>query len=78
MQVPNGFGCGMGVLQLMLYSIYRKNKKGQKANSISKGGVAKDNSLELGSSIYNNYNDDPEANGEKKRDIIVSPQKDQV
>ncbi|KAI3873617.1 hypothetical protein MKW92_037809 [Papaver armeniacum] len=24
--VPNGFGCGLGALQLILYAIYRKNK----------------------------------------------------
>ncbi|KAI3966572.1 hypothetical protein MKW92_045585 [Papaver armeniacum] len=24
--VPNGFGCGLGTLQLILYAIYRKNK----------------------------------------------------
>lgn len=26
MQVPNGFGCGLGTMQLILYAFYRKNK----------------------------------------------------
>lgn len=79
MQVPNGFGCGLGALQLILYAIYRKNKGGQKEKSVGKGGVANDDSLEVGSSIYNYKDADPKAaNGEKKPDIIVSPQEDQV
>lgn len=26
--MPNGFGCGLGLLQLLLYTIYCRNKKG--------------------------------------------------
>lgn len=26
MQVPNGFGSGLGAMQLILYAIYRNNK----------------------------------------------------
>ena len=26
LQVPNGFGCGLGVVQLILYFIFRGNK----------------------------------------------------
>lgn len=25
-QIPNGFGCGLGTVQLILYAIYRNNK----------------------------------------------------
>lgn len=39
--VPNGFGCGLGALQLILYAIYRKNK-GDKSEP--KSSDTKDNS----------------------------------
>ncbi|KAF8404374.1 hypothetical protein HHK36_009257 [Tetracentron sinense] len=39
--VPNGFGCGLGALQLILYAIYRNNKGGPKKTS-------SDDSLEMG------------------------------
>lgn len=29
-QVPNGFGCGLGAIQLILYAIYRDNKNESK------------------------------------------------
>ena len=29
-QVPNGFGCGLGTLQLILYAIYRNSGKPKK------------------------------------------------
>jgi solute carrier family 50 protein (sugar transporter) len=29
-QVPNGFGCSLGAVQLVLYFIYRDNKGGTK------------------------------------------------
>ncbi|XP_068653062.1 bidirectional sugar transporter SWEET1-like [Aristolochia californica] len=32
--VPNGFGCGLGALQLILYAIYRKGGKGGKGGSV--------------------------------------------
>ncbi|XP_068648949.1 bidirectional sugar transporter SWEET1a-like [Aristolochia californica] len=32
--VPNGFGCGLGTLQLILYAIYRKHGKGGKEGSV--------------------------------------------
>ncbi|KAF8405840.1 hypothetical protein HHK36_007917 [Tetracentron sinense] len=31
--VPNGFGCGLGALQLILYAIFRNNKGGAKKTS---------------------------------------------
>ncbi|XP_010270426.1 PREDICTED: bidirectional sugar transporter SWEET1-like isoform X2 [Nelumbo nucifera] len=37
--VPNGFGCALGTVQLILYAIYRKNKGGAKAD---------DDSMEMG------------------------------
>ncbi|KAI3903677.1 hypothetical protein MKW98_032331 [Papaver atlanticum] len=40
--VPNGFGCGLGALQLILYAIYRKNKGDR---SESKTTDTKDNSV---------------------------------
>lgn len=30
LQIPNGFGCVLGSIQLILYGIYRKNKEGEK------------------------------------------------
>ncbi|PIA47707.1 hypothetical protein AQUCO_01400360v1 [Aquilegia coerulea] len=33
--VPNGFGCGLGTLQLILYAIYRNHNKSGGANSIT-------------------------------------------
>lgn len=38
LQVPNGFGCGLGALQLILYFIYR-DLKGNEAEDASKGTV---------------------------------------
>ncbi|OAY58392.1 bidirectional sugar transporter SWEET1 [Manihot esculenta] len=42
--VPNGFGCGLGTLQLILYFIYRKNK------GEDKDAAATKQSVEMGSS----------------------------
>ncbi|XP_010260493.1 PREDICTED: bidirectional sugar transporter SWEET1-like [Nelumbo nucifera] len=42
--VPNGFGCGLGTLQLILYAIYRKNKGG--AEEEAQKSV--DDSIEMG------------------------------
>ncbi|MCL7043792.1 hypothetical protein MKW94_027361 [Papaver nudicaule] len=39
--VPNGFGCGLGTLQLILYAIYRKNKGEPKTTD------TKDNSVDM-------------------------------
>lgn len=30
LQIPNGFGCVLGSIQLILYGIYRKSKEGEK------------------------------------------------
>lgn len=38
LQVPNGFGCGLGAVQLILYFIYR-DSKGNEAEGISDGNV---------------------------------------
>lgn len=46
MQVPNGFGCGLGAMQLILYFIYRGNKGETKKPN-------KDESLEMGLSKPN-------------------------
>ncbi|KAJ8771691.1 hypothetical protein K2173_026868 [Erythroxylum novogranatense] len=43
--VPNGFGCGLGAMQLILYVIYRKNK------GEAKKPTADQSSLEMGSTI---------------------------
>ncbi|KAI3974628.1 hypothetical protein MKX01_029618 [Papaver californicum] len=40
--VPNGFGCGLGALQLILYAIYRKNKGDEKPITDTK-----DNSVDM-------------------------------
>lgn len=40
-QVPNGFGCGLGAVQLILYAIYR-DKKGETKEESDNG------SLEMG------------------------------
>lgn len=32
-QIPNGFGCGLGAVQLILYAIYRNNKGENKKSS---------------------------------------------
>lgn len=32
-QIPNGFGCGLGAVQLILYAIYRDNKHENKKSS---------------------------------------------
>lgn len=42
LQVPNGFGCALGAMQLILYAIYRKNKGG--ADKLS----GRDDSMETG------------------------------
>lgn len=52
MQVPNGFGSGLGALQLVLYFIYRDSSKGstgsiKKASSSSTAATA-DESMEMG------------------------------
>ena len=41
LQIPNGFGCGLGALQLILYAIYRDNKGEQKK-------ATTDGSMEMG------------------------------
>lgn len=41
MQVPNGFGSGLGAIQLILYAIYRDNKGEAKK-------LGPDESLEMG------------------------------
>ncbi|KAL5982661.1 hypothetical protein ACLOJK_016736 [Asimina triloba] len=47
--VPNGFGCGLGTLQLILYAIYRDRKGGQKKGSgESEGKDAKAVDVEIG------------------------------
>lgn len=45
-QVPNGFGCGLGAMQLVLYAIYRNSEasRGQKDGDGGKDGSA----LEMG------------------------------
>ncbi|KAL3504342.1 hypothetical protein ACH5RR_034183 [Cinchona calisaya] len=43
--VPNGFGTGLGAMQLILYAIYRKNKGGV---TDKKKSTAIDGSLEMG------------------------------
>lgn len=37
--IPNGFGCGLGTMQLILYFIYRKNKGEPKKKGMSNGTV---------------------------------------
>ncbi|CAI9115609.1 OLC1v1016551C2 [Oldenlandia corymbosa var. corymbosa] len=46
--IPNGFGCGLGTMQLILYAIYRKNK-----GEITHKGVT-DESLEMGTKNQEN------------------------
>lgn len=41
MQVPNGFGSGLGAIQLILYAIYRDNKGEAKK-------LGSDESIEMG------------------------------
>ncbi|XXG70916.1 hypothetical protein AAC387_Pa07g0284 [Persea americana] len=49
--VPNGFGCGLGAIQLILYAIYRNNK-GDRGGKIKEGSITKGfvdgDSIELG------------------------------
>lgn len=69
-QVPNGFGCFLGALQLILYAIYRKNKDQIKRSPASKGGAVKE-SAEMGSHVHE-YKSSPKANhGEHIRDNLV-------
>lgn len=42
LQIPNGFGCGLGTVQLILYAIYRKNK------GDDKNAATTDESMEMG------------------------------
>ncbi|XP_073127974.1 bidirectional sugar transporter SWEET1-like isoform X2 [Henckelia pumila] len=42
--VPNGFGCFLGTMQLILYAIYRSNKLGENSSNI----ITTDGSLEAG------------------------------
>ncbi|KAJ0010354.1 hypothetical protein Pint_33512 [Pistacia integerrima] len=37
--VPNGFGCALGTMQLILYFIYHKNKDEQKKPEAANGSV---------------------------------------
>ncbi|XP_058097337.1 bidirectional sugar transporter SWEET1 [Magnolia sinica] len=46
--VPNGFGCGLGALQLILYAIYRDNKGTKKGSTSNKGGDVDLDSIETG------------------------------
>lgn len=46
-QVPNGFGCGLGALQLILYFVYRDNKGNDKGIDTKKQLSAED-TMELG------------------------------
>ncbi|KAB2037456.1 hypothetical protein ERO13_D03G069900v2 [Gossypium hirsutum] len=37
--IPNGFGCGLGFMQLILYSIYRNNKRSGEAKKPTANGT---------------------------------------
>ncbi|XP_073126638.1 bidirectional sugar transporter SWEET1-like [Henckelia pumila] len=50
--IPNGFGCGLGTVQLILYAIYRKNK-----GQTQKG--ATNESLEMEKSISKPHHEKP-------------------
>lgn len=39
LQVPNGFGCGLGAVQLILYAIYR-NHKGEPSKAVADDDAA--------------------------------------
>lgn len=68
-QVPNGFGCFLGALQLILCAIYRKNKDQIKRSPTSKGGAVTE-SAEMGSHVHD-YKSSPKANhGEQIRDNL--------
>ncbi|CAL1362801.1 unnamed protein product [Linum trigynum] len=66
--IPNGFGCGLGVMQLILYFIYRNHDGGE---DNEKGGNAeKESAMEMGSQKkprqggnHINGNDGPRAAG---------------
>lgn len=47
LQVPNGFGSGLGAIQLILYAIYRD--KGKKRGKGDEGPSQMDSIIELGS-----------------------------
>lgn len=36
LQVPNGFGCGLGAMQLILYAIYRNKGEFKKPDAADK------------------------------------------
>ncbi|KAK6938326.1 SWEET sugar transporter [Dillenia turbinata] len=46
--VPNGFGSGLGALQLMLYGVYRNHKGGAKNASIDDESLRMGNMMEMG------------------------------
>eukprot|EP01018_Ginkgo_biloba_P024965 Gb_30076 [translate_table: standard] len=50
-QVPNGFGCGLGAMQLIMYAIY-KDWKGTKASAAPQGKDV-DGSMEMGNAHSN-------------------------
>jgi Sugar efflux transporter for intercellular exchange len=51
LQVPNGCGCFLGTLQLVLYAIYRNNK----GNEVGENNSGKD-SVEMEQTKYSNSN----------------------
>lgn len=59
LQVPNGFGCGLGAVQLILYFIYRDSKGGSK-----KPTPEPEESVEMGlPKPHNNQEKKSNANG---------------
>ncbi|XP_010260494.1 PREDICTED: bidirectional sugar transporter SWEET1-like [Nelumbo nucifera] len=64
--VPNGFGCGLGTMQLILYAIYRKNKGGAKGEA--KGSAGAD-SMEMGHAKPQKQQKQPPPSHEEKQQM---------
>ncbi|CAI0625429.1 unnamed protein product, partial [Linum tenue] len=62
--IPNGFGCGLGLMQLILYFIYRNHKGSniaEKESAMEMGSQKKPK--QGGNHTHGNGNDDPGAGG---------------
>lgn len=82
--MPNGFGCGLGAVQLILYAIYRDNK-GEKGNKTPEGnstkGIVDGDSIELGfpdKPPPPHHQEEDQANKKDKHPHTLKPANDHV